>query len=171
LYYSRSNVNTVFFWIAWFLISAWVLRTFYFSFDKKKIDRLKLTSFGIDLSALILFFFPWLPLTMGAWSAWQLILRGDLLLLFLLLLVVSAGALFLTNEHTLLKLGASLHIAASIFFFVPVIRLMPDTVTITWHSVAPIVVSLLLLTGNVFVLMLWHQLQLKEKGKRSHKRK
>ena len=164
-------MNTVFFWIAWLLISAWVLRTFYFSFEKKKLRRLKLTSFGIDLSALILFFFPWLPATKGGWSAGQLILQGDMLLLFLLLLVVSAGVLFLTNGHTLLKLGASLHIAASIFFFIPVLRLMPDTITVTWYSIAPMVTSLLLLTGNVFVLMLWQQLQLNEKGGRSRKRK
>ena len=47
-------METLFFWIAWGIISVWALRTFYFSFSKEKLERLRKTSVGLTASVLVL---------------------------------------------------------------------------------------------------------------------
>ncbi len=159
-------METVFFWIAWGLISFWVLKTFYFSYNKDKLQKLRLTAFGIDLSILILFFLPWLPSTQGGATGWELIQQGNMLVIILGILITGSTLTFLTKDKSLFKVGAVSHITASIFIIFTMIRLMPGTFTLTLQSIAPIVASLLLLVGNVVVLLLWQQLQLKIRKKK-----
>ncbi len=157
----------IFFWISWALISSWVLKNFYFSYDLKKLDKLRKTAFGIDLYVLVLFFLPWLEFNSSGVSGWELIMNGNFLIFVLFILIIISAVLFLTKEHELLKIGASLNVIASVLFIVTQIRLMPETFILTINSIAPIIASLLLLIGNIIVLLLWQQLQLKEKaGKR-----
>lgn len=160
----------IFFWVTWALISSWVLKNFYFTFDDKKIDKLRKTVFGIDLSVLVLFFLPWLDMNSRGISGWELIMNGNFLVFVLFILIMASAVIFLTKEHELLKIGASSHVIASVLFIVTMVRLMPETFILTINSIAPIIASLLLLVGNVIVLLLWQQLQLKEKaGKRKRK--
>lgn len=156
-------METVLFWIAWGLISYWALKTFYFSFDKNKLQKLRLTSLGINLSVLVLFFLPWLPRLQGGFSGWEIIGQGNVFVALLFIVIVSSILLFLTNSHTFFKVGVGLHIATSIVFIMIMIRLMPGTFTLTLQSVAPIIASLMLLAGNAVVLLLWQQVQLMEK--------
>lgn len=159
----------IFFWVTWALISTWVLKNFYFTYDLKKLDKLRKTAFGIDLSVLVLFFLPWLQLKVSGVSGWELILNGNFLVFTLFILILTSAILFLTKDHNFLKIGASLHIFASVLFIVTMVRLMPETFILTINSIAPIIASLLLFVGNVIVLLLWQQLQLKTKTNRRKK--
>lgn len=154
-------METAFFWITWGIISLWVLKTFYFSHNKEKLTKLRQTGFAIDLSIIVLFFLPWLPLSRGGFSGWELIFQGNLLVVTLFILIAASAFLFLTIDTKFLKVGAVLHIIASMLFIITMISLMPRTFTLTLNSVVPIIASLLLLIGNVVVLLLWQQLQLK----------
>ena|SRR3989344_233136 len=98
-------METAFFWIAWGAISFWVLKTFYFSFDKNKLQKLRLTAFGIDLSVLILFFLPWLPFSLGGQSGWELIIQGNIFVIVLGILITCSLLTFLTKEKEFLKTG------------------------------------------------------------------
>lgn len=150
--------SSIFFWIAWFLVSAWVLREFYFSPSKEKLNKLRKAAFGVDLLVLILFFLPWLPLSNGGFSGWQLVLQGNLLVIILFVLIVFSTAGFVTKNSLLLKVTATSNIISSVLFIAVMIRLLPGTITLTFYSMAPIIASLLLLVGNVVVLLLWQQL-------------
>lgn len=156
-------METAFFWIVWGIISFWALKTFYFSYDKEKLRKLRKTAFGINLAVFILFFLPWLPLSRGGLSGWEILLQGEPLVVLLFVLVAISTFSFLTKDHGFLKTGAVLNIAASILFIAAMIRLLPGTFKLTIYSVAPIIASLLLLINNVVVLLLWQQLQLKTK--------
>lgn len=156
-------METAFFWIAWGLISFWALKTFYFSYDKEKLNKLRKTAFGIDFSVLILFFLPWLPPIQGGTTGWALIQQGNVLVITIGILVAVSTLAFLTKDRTLLKAGAVLHTTASVLFIFTMINLMPGTFTLTLQSIAPVIASLLLLIGNVVVLLLWQQLDLKNK--------
>lgn len=148
--------NSVFFWIAWGIVSSWVLRTYYFTSDKKKIQKLKKVAFGIDLSVLLLFFLPWLPPALGSKSGWELIFGGNILVALLGLLILFSTCAFLSNKRFLLKSAVAFHLSASVLFIVTMITLMPGTWTLTLSSIAPILASLLLLCGNIFALLIWH---------------
>lgn len=158
--------STAFFWAAWFLVSSWVLKEFYFSPNIEKLNKLRRVAFGVDLSVLILFFLPWLPESKGGFSGWQLILQGNYFVSALLFLIAFSALSFLTKNPPLLKAAAGAHVASSILFIGAMISITPGTVTLTLYSVSPIVASLLLLIGNVVVLLLWHQLQLMTAGNR-----
>lgn len=148
------------------LISFWALKTFYFSYYKDKLQKLRLTALGIELSVLILFFLPWLPPSQGKTTGWELIQQGNVSVVLLGILVIGSALAFLTKDKSLLKAGSVSHLIVSVLFIFAMIQLMPGTVTLTLASIAPIVASLLLLVGNVVVLLLWQQLQLKKKGKK-----
>ena len=149
------------FWIIWGVVSFWALRTFYYSFTDEKFEGLRRTILGIDLSVLVLFFLPWLHLHQSAVTGWELIPRGNLSVAVLLVLTATASLLFLMKSSNLLKTGALLHITTSVLFIAVITRLMPGTFSLTKNSIAPIIASLLLLIGNVVVLLLWQQLELK----------
>lgn len=154
-------METAFFWLIWSLVSFWALKTFYFSYNKEKLQKLRQTAFGINLSVLILFFLPWLSPSQGGATGWELILQGNLFVALLGVLVAGSILSFLTKDKTLLKVGSISHIASSLLFIMVMANLMPGTFSLTINSIAPIIASLLLLIGNVVVLLLRQQLQLK----------
>lgn len=143
-------METIFFWIAWGLISFWALKTFYYSFSKKKLDRLRKAAFGVNLAVLILTFLPWLPSPKG----------NVLFILFIILLVISMG-LFFMKDALLLKLGSIATIVNSFVLFILMIQLRPGTFILSFYDIAPIIAVLFLLINNVIVLFLWQQLKLK----------
>mgnify|MGYP001574598662 CR=1 FL=1 len=151
-------MQAAFFWIFFFLISFWALKTFYFSRSLTKLIHLRKAAFWINYIVLILFFFSWLPLAQGRTTGWELIQRGNELVIFLGILIVGSLLAFLTRSRTFLKTGVVTHIVSSIMFIAVMINLMPGTVILDFGSIAPIVASLLLLSGNVAVLLLWQQL-------------
>lgn len=159
-------METVFFWVIWFLISFWVLKTFYFSYDKDKLQKLRKTDFGINFSVLILFFLPWLPISLGEKTGLQLILEGNIFVILLGILIIFSMLTFLTNDKVFIKAGLVSHITVSVLFILTMVSLMPGSFVLTLASIAPIIASLLLLIGNVIVLLLWQQLQLKEKNRK-----
>lgn len=77
---------------------------------------------------------------------------------FLGILIVGSSLAFLTRSKTFLKTGVVTHIISSILFIAAMANLMPGTIVLDFGSVAPIVASLFLLSGNVAVLLLWQQL-------------
>ena len=156
-------METILFWIAWGLISFWALKTFYFSYDKERLDKLRKIAFGINLSVIILFFLSWLPPAQGGYTGWELIQQGNLLVILLFGLIASSTLIFLAGDKSLLKVGSIIHITSSIVFIVAMVSLMPKTFSLTLNSIAPIIAGLLLLIGNVIVLLFWQQLQLKDK--------
>lgn len=154
-------METALFWIAWGLISFWALRTFYFTYDKGKLQKLRKTSFGISLAVLILTFLPWLPPSLGGTTGLDIALEGNILsILFVILLVVSI-ALFLAKDASLLRLASVAMVTNTILLFVIMYTLRPGTFALTRYDIAPIVAALFLLVGDVVVLLLWQQLQLK----------
>ena len=156
-------METALFWIVWGVISLWVLKTFYFSYDKNKFNNLCKTAFGINLSVVILFFLPWLPPVQGGYTGWELIQQGNLLVILLFGLITSSTFIFLVRSKSLLKAGSIIHITSSIVFIVAMASLMRKTFSLTFNSIVPIIASLLSLTGDVIVLLLWQQLDLKKK--------
>jgi len=103
----------IFFWIIWGITSFWVLKTFYFSYHKEKLNRLCKTALGIDLSILILFFLPWIP---GGQTGWQLILQGNFLVILLGIFISISLLCFFIKNKLLLILGAILHMISSLVF-------------------------------------------------------
>lgn len=156
-------METAVFWIAWFLSCFWILKTYYFSYDKDKLVKLRLTSFSIDFSVLILFFLPWLSVSRGGLTGIELILRGDIFVIFLGILISCSLVAFMTKDTTVLKIGAMSHCIESVLFIATMIHLSPDTTRLTLQSLTPIFASLLLLIGNIVVLLLWQQVDLKVK--------
>jgi hypothetical protein len=154
-------METIFFWIAWGLISFWALKTFYYSFSKKKLNRLRKAAFGINLAVFVLTFLPWLPPLLGGSSGLMLAWEGNIIaLLFVSLLVVSMG-LFCAADASLLKLASIATIVNSFVLFILMIQLRPGTFILSFYDIAPIIAVLFLLMNNVIVLFLWQQLELK----------
>ncbi len=156
-------METAFFWIAWGIISFWALRTFYYSFSKEKLERLRKSAFGINLAVLILTFLPWFPASLGGKSGLSLALEGNFLALLFIILLVGSSALFLLKDSILLKFGAVATIVSTFLLFIAMYQLRPGTFVLTPYDIAPIIAVLFLLVGDVAVLLLWQQLQLKTK--------
>lgn len=159
-------METALFWVVWGLISFWALKTFYYSFSKDKLDRLRKSALFINLSVLILAFLPWLPPSLGGKSGIFLAWEGNgLSILFIFLIIVPVIIFHIKNERYY-KVGASAAIANTVVLFVLMYRLRPGTFTLSLFDIAPIVAFMNLLAGNVVVLLLWQQLQLKQHKKR-----
>lgn len=160
-------METVVFWIAWGIISFWALKTFYFSFSKEKLERLKKAAFGINLSVLILTFLPWLPEKSGFILAFE----GNVLaVLFFIFLVISIMLFSTASDATpnnksqsLFKIASVATIANTLILFILMMQVRPKTFTLSLFDIAPIIAVLFLLVNNVMVLLLWQQLQLKLK--------
>lgn len=167
-------METVFFWVAWGIISFWALKTFYYSFSKEKLDGLRKAALGIHLAVFILTFLPWLPAspaggppTLGGKSGFALALEGNVLALLFVAFLITSIVLFLTKDALLLKLAAGATVANTFLLFVTMYTLRPETFILTFYDIAPIIAIMLLLVSDLVVLLLWQQLQLKErKGKR-----
>lgn len=156
-------METVIFWIAWGIISFWALKTFYFSFSKEKLERLRKAALGINLAVLVLTFLPWLASSLSGKSGITLAMEGNILaVLFLIFLIISI-VLFLTKSQSNLKIAAFVTVANTFVLFVLMYQLRPDTFVLTLYDIAPIIAVLLLLVSDVAVLLLWQQLQLKRK--------
>lgn len=170
-------METAVFWIAWGLISFWALKTFYYSFSKEKLDRLRKAALGINFAVFILTFLPWLPDSPaggpprlgGGESGLMLALEGNLLAVLFYFFLVSSIALFLAKDASLLKLASTATFANTLLLFIIMYQLRPGTFILTFYNIAPIVAVLLLLVANVAILLLWQQLQLKEKKKTDRK--
>ena len=159
-------METVLFWIVWGLICLWALKSFYYSFSKEKLERLRKTALGINLAVLILTFLPWLPLTLGRVSGLTLALQGNILAVLFFILLIASVLLFLTKVPSNLKIAAGATITNPCVLFVLMYQLRPGTFTLTLYDIAPIIAFMSFLVGDVAVLLLWQQLQLKErKGK------
>ena len=152
-------METAFFWIVFPLVSFWVLKTFYFSRDPLKFNNLRKTAFWIDYTVLILFFLPWLPAAQGRTTGWELIRQGNVAVLLLGVLIAGSLLALFTKNKSLLKAGIIAHIISSILFIAVMINLMPGTVVLDLGSIAAIIASLFLLSGNVVALLLWQQMR------------
>lgn len=157
-------METGLFWILWGFISFWALKTFYYSFSKEKLDRLRKAVLGINLAVLILTFLPWLPPALSEKSGFALALEGNVLTLLFIILLLTSIVLFLTKEPSLLKFASGATVTNTFVLFILMMQLRPGTFVLTLYDIAPIVAAMMLLVSNVVVLLLWQQLQLKEKG-------
>ncbi len=156
-------METAIFWIAWGIISFWALKTFYYSFSKEKLESLRKAALGINLAVLVLTFLPWLPPALGGKTGLTLALEGNILsVLFFILLLISI-VLFLTKEATFLKLAACATIANTFILFILMYQLRPGTFVLTLYDIAPIIAVMFLLVGDLVVMLLWQQSQLKER--------
>lgn len=160
-------METALFWTAWGVISFWALKTFYYSFSKEKLERLRKAAIGINVSVLILTLLPWLPPELGGKTGLTLVFEGNLLAVLFIILLFTSIVMFITKESFLLKLAAIATIICTFLLFALMLQLRPETFVLSWYDIAPIVAVLFLLVVDVAVLLLWQQLQLKErKGKR-----
>lgn len=114
------------------------------------------------MAVLGLFFPPWLSVT--GQSGWELMMaKGGLVIGVFIVILLSAILLFFSSPPAN-KTGAVLQGGAAMLFIALMIKLMPGTYILNVNLVAPIIASLLLIINFVVVLLLWHQLQLKEKA-------
>ena len=155
-------MGTFFFWVAWSLIVCWVLKTFYVAPKDAYIRRLRRAALGINIAVLILFFLPWVPTT--GQTGFALIWNGNVLVLLAAGAILVSAGLFLYVSPLLNKLGTVAEAVAIPIFFAAMIQLQPKTFTLTFGFISPMVAALLLMGNFVITLLLWHQLQLKEKA-------
>ena len=156
-------METAFFWIAWGLVSSWVLKTFYFSYDKDKLNKLRKTALGINLAVFILALLPWLPPSLGGTSGLTLALQGNILAVLFFILLTTSVLLFLTKVPSNLKIAAGTTITNTFVLFVLMYQLRPGTFILTPYDIAPIIAFMFFLVGDLVVMLLWQQLQLKER--------
>jgi len=160
-------MDRVLFWLFWGIISFWALRTFYYSFNSRKLEQLRQATIGIDIAVLISFFFNFKPVSLGARTGLDLLLSGDWFVIVFFALVFSSLILLLRKDNLQNKIGAVLHICASIFIFILLYHLWPGgTATLRFVDSALPIALLLLLTGNVSALLFWQQLQLLERRRK-----
>ena len=157
-------MEIAFFWIAWGIISFWALKTFYFSFSKEKIERLRKAALGFHLAIFVLIFLPWLPPALGGASGLTLAFTGNMLAALFLALIILSTILFLTREAFLMKVAVGITIVNTFILFTLMYSLRSTTFTLTPYDIAPIIAALFLLICDVTVLLLWQQLQLREKN-------
>lgn len=155
-------MGTALFWIAWGIISFWALRTFYFSFSKERLENLRKTALGINLSVLILSFLPWLPPTLGSKNSLILAIEGNIFAILFLFFITVSCILFLTKNPTNFKMASISVVMNTFVLFALMLQIRPGTFTLSFFDMAPIIIFMLLLVENVVVLLLWQQLQLKE---------
>jgi|SRR3989344_996518 len=160
-------METALFWIAWGIISFWALKTFYFSFSREKLERLRKTALGLNIAILVLTLLPWLPSELGAKTGLNLALDGNVLSILFVILLLSSAILFLTKDAMLLRLASIVTIVNTFILFVLMYALRSGTFTLTLFDIAPIIAVLFLLIGDVVGLLLWQQLQLKKKNQKN----
>src|SRR3989344_719748 len=152
------------FWLLFIPISGYLLGKLYFAFSKKTYSRLRVAAIAAEALALSLFYFPWLPSELGGATGFELLAarHADVVAVFILL--ACAFIFFIANRPLFIKIGAVLHITATVVLFGALLRILPGTYSFQLSEMASIATVLLMLITNVVVLFLWHQLQL-QKGK------
>ena len=165
-------METAFFWIAWGVISFWALRTFYYSFSKKKLESLRKTALGINLAILILTLLPWLPASsagesplLGEKSGFIIAMEGNILAVLFLIFLITSVILFLTKTPSNLKIASSATIINTLILFILMMQIRSGTFTLSLSDIAPIITFMFFLVGDLVVLLLWQQLQLKKSRK------
>lgn len=156
-------METALFWVAWGLISFWALKTFYYSFSKDKLEHLRKANIGFTIAVLILYFLPWVPLSMDGWTGFGLALNGNFLAILFFIFLFNSLILFLQKEYIFLKIAAVLTILSTLSLFALMISLRPESFTLSLYDIAPIVAVFILLCQIVAVLLLWQQMQLQKK--------
>ena len=155
------HMKTLLFWIPWSVLSFIILGTFYAKYKTAYVRALKIGAFGVNVLVLFLFFFPWIPES-GA-TGLGLLRGGNYWAWIIFGLLCSASVLYCVPRTSLLKTGALMQCLGAVLMIVAMTQLVPGTVTLSFRFIAPIVASLLLLINSVIALVLWHQLQLKDK--------
>ena len=89
------------FWSLLILISAYLLRKFYFSASAEKMKRLRYTALATEIVALALFYFSWIPKFISGDTGSQLVAAGnaDVIVVFGLI----AGAIFVFIQYAALN--------------------------------------------------------------------
>lgn len=155
---------TAFFWIAFGVISSLVLRCFYFSKSATLARKLRLIARICIIGVFILLLFPWIPESHGGPTGWGIVLQGDMPMVVLAgLLLFTMVTLFIPRKLFLSKMGMMAHFAATIFLFGLMIYTFPGTITLKFRDSAPIFAVMIMLTNNVVLLLLWHQLQVNKR--------
>ncbi|OGG15191.1 hypothetical protein A2773_04880 [Candidatus Gottesmanbacteria bacterium RIFCSPHIGHO2_01_FULL_39_10] len=153
-------MGTVLFWIVWGIISFWALKTFYYSFSKEKLEHLRKANIGFTFAVLILYFLPWVPLSMDGWTGFGLALQGNFLAaLFFIFLLISLVLLF-QKEYIFLKIASVLMVLLTLDLFALMLVVRPGTFTLSLYDIAPIIAALILLVADVSLLLLWQQMNL-----------
>lgn len=158
-------METALFWIIWGIVSFWALKTFFFSFSQEKLEGLRKANIGFSFAVLILFFLPWVPLSMDGWTGFGLALQGNFLAAVFFVLLLVSLVLFFQKEYLFLKIAALLTIFLTLDLFTLMLSVRPGTFILSLYDIAPIVASLLLLCQIVAVLLLWQQMQLQSEQK------
>jgi len=70
-------LERVIFWSLLILISAYLLREFYFSASVGKMKRLRYAALTTDIVALALFYFSWIPKFISGDTGFQLMAAGN----------------------------------------------------------------------------------------------
>lgn len=153
-------METAVFWAAWGIISFWALKTFYYSFNKHKLESLRKAALGINLAVLILTFLPWVSLSLSGKSGFAIAMEGNILAALFLIILIASIVLLLTKSQPNLKIASVGVIINTFTLFGLMVQIRPGTFTLTLFDIAPIIVFVFLLVCNVVVLLLWQQLQL-----------
>lgn len=156
-------MESIIFWVAWGLISFWSLKTFCYSFSRKKLEGLRKSALGINIAVLFLTFLPWLPLGLGGKSGFALAFEGNILAVLFFIFLIASVILFLTKAQSNLKIASILEIINTFILFALMVRIRPDTFTLLLFDIAPIIAFMFLLVCDIAVLLLWQQLQLKSR--------
>lgn len=154
--------ETIYFWLAFGILVPVILSKFYLNKGEKQKNQLRFASLMFQLIALILLFFVWIEVE-GIFFSWGLAAYGAALILSM--------ALVISRRPRSNILGAKIAIANSIWLFIIMLLLFPETNRLTTADIAPIISVLLMLSNNVVVLLLWHQLQLLVSKKSTGKKK
>lgn len=155
-------METAISWIVWGIISFWILKTFYFSFKKNKLERLRKTAFGINLLVIITGFLPLLT-SITSQNGFELLSFAHIIaIIFSVGLFVSTG-LLLSTQTLNLKIASAATIVNTLAFFGVMYGFRPGTFVLTIYDIVPIVAAFLLLINSVVVLLLWQQLYVKKR--------
>lgn len=152
-------MKTAFFWIVWAILSAIILRTFYFGYSEDKLNRLRYSALGLEILTAALFLFPWVP---DGRTGFEILLAGHPGVITTAMLVGIALVCFLSSRPQILKSGVVGNSAATVLLFISMVTLIPGTVILTANMIAPIIAVMFMLINIVIGLSLWRQLQLKE---------
>ncbi len=93
--------------------------------------------------------------------AWE----GNVLAVLFIFLIIVPVILFLTKTPSNYKIASGATIANTFVLFALMYQLRPDTFILSLFDIAPIIAFMILLVGDVVVMLLWQQLDLKRRKK------